>query len=323
MKWLPWFRHRRALRISLWHNFRPPPWGGGNQFMLALKKALFQLGAEVEENSGSPSIDAHVLHAIWFDVEAFRRTIHDREKVVIHRLDGPVSLYRADGSGQELDDRCFQLNSEFASVTVFQSRWSLDHNLNLGYQPVNPVIIPNASDPSIFHPYDRIRFNPDRKVRLISVSWSDNPNKGFDVYKWLETHLDWDRFDYTFVGNIPGQFERIQHIPPQPSAELASLLRQHDIFITASRNDPCSNSLIEALTCGLPALYLHSGGHSELVQDGGLPFTSVEEILPQLTRLVDEHEHFQRAIRPPQLNEIAGQYLALLREPEKIMEQFR
>jgi len=92
------------------------------------------------------------------------------------------------------------------------------------------------------------------------------------------------------------------------------MLKSHDIYITASRNDPCSNALIEALACGLPALYLNDGGHPELVRAGGLPFNHEEEILPQLEKLVENYESFQRLITVPSLDSVAQKYLSIIRE---------
>jgi len=134
------------------------------------------------------------------------------------------------------------------------------------------------------------------------------------VYKWIEDHLDWSRFEYTFVGNASEEFHRINHIPPVSSEELAAILRQHDIYITASRNDPCSNALIEALACGLPALYLNDGGHPELVGHGGLPFGKAEEIPGQLEKLVNGYEAFQRLITVSRLETVTEKYLSLVRE---------
>ena len=166
----------------------------------------------------------------------------------------------------------------------------------------------------LFRSRGRLPFDRKQKIRLISSSWSNNPRKGGPTYKWIEDHLDWDRFEYTFVGNASESFRRVRHIPPVPSEELASVLREHHIFITASRNDPCSNAVIEALACGLPTLYLDDGGHPELVGYGGLPFKSEDEILPQLERLVEDYESFQRLIVVSRLDDVADKYLTLIRE---------
>jgi len=90
---------------------------------------------------------------------------------------------------------------------------------------------------------------PQTKVKLIASSWSNNWRKGFDIYRFLDENLDFSKYEMTFVGNSPVKFKNIKQIPPVESRDLAELLRTHHIYITASQNDPCSNSLIEALSC--------------------------------------------------------------------------
>ncbi len=301
-----------GLTVGLWHSFFKPPYGGGNQFMLALRKGMSQFGVNVRENELQEDIDAYVLNSIHFDVERFLDFSLEHRLNVVHRIDGPIHLIR--GFDREKDELCFDLNSRFASATVLQSAWTYQRIVEMGYKPVNPVIIHNAVDSDIFHSKGRALFGRKRRTRLISTSWSNNPRKGGPTYKWIEEHLDWDRFEYTFVGKASDTFDRIRHIPPVPSNELADLLRSHDIYITASRNDPCSNALIEALACGLPALFLNDGGHPELVGMGGLPFTSNEEILSQLEEIVDNYESFQRLIAVPTLEDVAAKYLELIQE---------
>jgi len=302
----------KELTVGLWHTFFKPPYGGGNQFMMALRKALTNRGVEVRENELTERIDAYVLNSIHFDVDSFLAFGREHRLNIIHRIDGPIFLIR--GFDREKDELCYRLNEQFASATVLQSAWVYQRILDMGYNPVSPVIIHNAVDSEIFHSRGRAPFDPDRKIRLISTSWSNNPRKGGPVYKWIEDHLDWSRFEYTFVGNASETFHRVRHIPPVPSEELADILRSHDVYITASRNDPCSNALIEALACGLPALYVNDGGHPELVGAGGLPFSSEEEILPQLNKLVDNYTAFQRLITVSRLEDVGDKYLSLIRE---------
>ncbi|MDQ7782424.1 MAG: glycosyltransferase [Desulfomonilaceae bacterium] len=305
-------RGTSGLTVGLWHSFFKPPYGGGNQFMMALRKGLSGFGVTVRENELEQRIDAYVLNSIHFDVDRFLAFSLEHGLNVVHRIDGPIHLIR--GFDREKDELCFDLNSRFASATVLQSAWTYQRIVEMGYNPVNPVIIHNAADPDIFHSNGRAPFDRNRRTRLISTSWSNNPRKGGPTYKWIEEHLDWDRFEYTFVGNSSEAFDRIRHIPPVPSRELADLLRSHDVYITAGRNDPCSNALIEALACGLPALFLNDGGHPELVGMGGLPFTCREEIPARLDEIVDNYESFQRLIAVPKLEDVAEKYLALIRE---------
>jgi len=306
------FMVRRKTTIGAWHNFTKPPYGGGNQFMLALEKELQQRDIRVERNAIRPEIEAYVLNSIHFNVEKFLKLKKDKDIRVIHRIDGPISLAR--GFDREKDALCFRLNQEIASATVLQSNWTYQRIVEMGYQPVKPVVVHNAVDPDIFHKQGRVPFDRNRKIRLISTSWSDNTRKGGAIYKWIEENLDWNRFEYTFVGRVSEEFEFIRHIPPVSSQKLAQFLRQHDIYITAGQNDSCSNALIEALSCGLPALYLASGGHAELVGYGGLPFHDTEEILPQLDALVDDYETFQNLISVPSLTSVTNKYLDILRD---------
>jgi glycosyltransferase involved in cell wall biosynthesis len=300
------------LTVGLWHTFYKPPYGGGNQFMMALRKGLSQMDVDVRENELREGIDAYVLNSIHFDVDQFMDFSTRHRLNVVHRIDGPIHLIR--GYDREKDELCFDLNARFATATVLQSAWTYQRIVDMGYRPVNPVIIHNAVDSTTFHARGRIPFDPDRKIRIISSSWSNNPRKGGPMYKWIEDHLDWDRFEYTFVGNASESFDKIRHIPAVPSDELAQLLRNHDVYITASSNDPCSNAVIEALACGLPTLYLDDGGHPELVGQGGLPFKDEAEILQQLEKLVTNYETFQRLITVSRLEDVAAKYLAVIRE---------
>lgn len=303
---------RDQFRVGLWHKFVAPPYGGGNQFMLALRNALRRRGVAVVENELRDDVDVYLLNSVHFDIEQFMAFAGRHRLRAVHRIDGPIHLIR--GFDREKDELCFELNKRFAAATVLQSTWTYQRIAEMSYQPVKPVIIRNAVDPSIFHPRGRVNVEPGRKLRLIATSWSNNVRKGGPIYQWLEEHLDWERFEFTFVGNVSAPFKRAKSIPAVGSEELARILRQHDIYITASQNDPCSNAVIEALACGLPVLYRNDGGHPELVGYGGLPFVEQEEILPQLDRIAANYGMFQRLIAVPAMDEVAETYLTLLKE---------
>ena len=229
---------------------------------------------------------------------------------MVHRVDGPISVYRGFDDGT--DRGIVEMNHDLADVTIFQSRYSLDMHRELGFDLRNPVVIPNAVDPAIFHPPTVRVPLAGRRLRVIASSWSDNPRKGADTLRWLDGNLDFDRYQVTFVGNTQAKFERIRVLGPLPSRPLAELLRAHDVYLAASRHDPSSNALLEALACGLPAAFRRSGGHPELVGDAGIGFDDAEELSDVLERLAVELDARRAAIRVTTLADVADRYLGVL-----------
>ncbi len=305
-------RYRRSggADLALFHEFAPAPTGGGHQFLRALVSELERRGVAVELNRISRATPACLFNSFNFDFRRLRRFARPDCRMV-HRLDGPIGVYRGFDDGT--DARIAQVNGELADATVVQSQFSLEAHRELGIDLREPVVIANAVDPAIFDPPAARDPLDARKARLVAVSWSDNPNKGAEVFAWLDENLDWERYEMSFVGRSPAAFLRIRVRGPVPSRELANELRRHDVYVAASRNDPCSNALLEALACGLPAVYLASGGHPELVGDGGLPFVSAEEVPEVLERLLGEVDDRRGAIRVPSLEQVADRYLEVLR----------
>jgi glycosyltransferase involved in cell wall biosynthesis len=301
-----------GLRIGLWHEYVKPPYGGGNQFMMALRDEFLAQGADIVDNRLRPGVDVQLCNSTWFDVSRFERFSAQNRLRMVHRIDGPIVLYR--GTDRKLDDEVFAVNHRFATATVLQSQWSAETLERLGYHARRPTLIHNAVNGSIFHPRGRAPFSTDRRIRLISTSWSDNPRKGAETYRWLDEHIDPQRFEYTFLGRTQSTFRRIQHRPAVPSEQLADALRQHDIYIAPSRNEPCSNALIEALACGLPVIYRNEGGHPELVKGGGLGFDRDDEIPGLLDKLVSRYGQFQDKIDVEPMESVAGKYLDVLRD---------
>ena len=292
--------------LSIFHQFAPPPTGGGHQFLRAFWHETESRGLRVENNSISLSTRACLFNSFNFDERRLSR-LRRNSILYVHRVDGPIDIYRGRDDG--VDQLIWQTNLKFADKTIFQSHYSLEKHLELGMKFKDPKVVLNAVDPVIFNSQDREPFSRERKIRLIAVSWSDNTKKGASAYAWLDEHLDWERFEFTFVGRSPVKFKNIHMVSPVPSNKLAEILRQNDIYITASQNDPCSNSLLEALSCGTPALYLKSGGHPEIVREAGLGFDAAEEIPALLEKLSAEYESYQYNINLPSIQQVTSRYL--------------
>jgi glycosyltransferase involved in cell wall biosynthesis len=295
--------------LALFHELAPPPAGGGHQFLRALLRELEGRGLDVELNRISGGTRACLFNSFNFDFARLRRFARGDCRLV-HRVDGPVGAYRGFDDGT--DRRIAELNRALARATIVQSRYSLEKHHELGIELRDPVVIPNAVDPAIFHPPARREPVAGRRVRVIASSWSVNPRKGSETFAWLDRHLDRDRYELTYLGQPPVDFEWIRAIGPLPSDEVARELGEHDVYVAASRDDPCSNALLEALACGLPAAYLDSGGHPELVGEAGIPFRADDELPDVLERLVAELDRYRAAIAVPSISSVADRYLEVL-----------
>jgi glycosyltransferase involved in cell wall biosynthesis len=303
-------RSRRARRdLAVFHEFHVPPYGGGNQFLLALRGELERRGLTVEANRVSGGTPACLYNSFNFDFARLRRFRRPGVRMV-HRVDGPIGAYRGFDDGT--DRRIVEIN-ELADATILQSQYSLDKHIELGLTLRDPVVIQNTVDPAIFHPPTSREPLGGRPLRVIASSWSDNPRKGTDILQWLDRNLDFDAHELTFAGRTAQTFERIRVVGPLASEPLADLLRAQDVYLAPSRDDPCSNALLEALACGLPAAFLRSGGHPELVGEGGIGFEHAEELPGVFAQLREELDVRRAAIGVPSLAEVADRYLEVLR----------
>lgn len=301
---------RSSADLALFHEFAPPPTGGGHQFLRALVGELESRGLTVELNRISRGTDACLFNSFNFDFRRLRRFARDDVRFV-HRVDGPIGTYRGFDDGT--DARIAEINATLAHATIVQSRYSLEAHRALGIELAKPHLISNTVDGRVFHPPTAREPLGGRRVRVIASSWSDNPNKGADVLMWLDRNLDHERYELTFAGRTDEAFERIRVLGPIATEPLAAELQRNDVYLAPSRNDPCSNALLEALASGLPAVFRASGGHPELVGDAGVPFDEPDQAAGALDRIVAELDERRAAIRVPPIGEVADRYLEVLR----------
>lgn len=300
----------KSLKIHIAFSITDKAAGGGNQFLKSLAKYLRSVDA-YEQNAESADIILFNSHQRISEVAKIK--LRYPHKIFVHRIDGPMRLYNK--LTDKRDHIAYLANKYLADATIFQSRWSREQNYKLGlHENISETTISNTSDPSIFNRNEKVEFSTQRKIRLIATSWSRNWNRGFKIYKWLDENLDYNKYQMVFIGNSPVVFNNIQHIYPLKSEELTKYLKKSDIFITASQKDPCSNSLIEALHCGLPAVGLRDGGHPQIIGKGGVTFTRGEEILILLEKIIKNYHEYQANITVPSIEEVGRQYYDFMTE---------
>ena len=298
------------MKLAIAYTFMEGPYGGGNQFLKALRNQLAQQNSYTPDIKQASALLANAnpgsLSRLLRQLTAFKQQ-HPRKPIIV-RIDGPTSLVR--GKGAHIDQLTAKMIDLHADGLIYQSDWSKNKNREMfnTHAPYQTTIH-NAVNQKIFHPSATNPANPSNKIQLIASSWSSNMRKGFDIYKHLDQHLDWTRYAMTFVGNSPIPFRNINILPPVPSAELAQLLRQHHLYITASKNDPCSNALLEALACGLPAIVRNSGGHPELVANSGILFNDAEDVINAIDTAASQRPSLQVKIPSFSITAAAQKYI--------------
>jgi hypothetical protein len=295
--------------VSIFHRFQKPPYGGGNQFLMALTKELKIRGIDVGSNTVGARTKSVMFNSFEFDHRKLERFRKKYRAKFIQRLAGPIGVYR--GTDIQIDRDIWELN-KFADETIFISNYSYKKYLELGLEFKNPHIILNACDPEIFNRDGRLS-PPDgsRKIKLIATAWSNNPKKGGSLLSWLDEHLSHTKYELTFVGRTKATFKGAKIIEPVPSEELSKILKEHDIYIAPSEDDPCSNALVEALTCGLPAAFRLSGGHPELVREAGVSWNDGDSLISAIDKIAHNFPHYQSRISNPTIKEIADKYLEI------------
>ncbi len=291
------------MKIHILFKFMDGPWGGGNQFLKCLRDYFKHIGVYENDPEKADVILFNSHHYINKVVNIKRKY---PGKIIIHRVDGPVFLIR--GGDSKTDKIIFESNNRLSEGTIFQSHWSKTKCYELGFKgAMYEEVIFNAPAPGIFYTKDK-KSSKNRKIKIIATSWSSNFKKGFSIYKYLDEKLDFSKYEMTFVGNSPIKFDNIRYIQPLQSAKLADELRKHDIFITASLDDPCSNSLIEALNCGLPAVVRNSGGHPEIIGKSGVSFQGIEDVCDAIAIVAKNISMYSKNIKPLVISDIGRKY---------------
>ncbi|MEW5871406.1 MAG: glycosyltransferase family 4 protein [Chloroflexota bacterium] len=278
------------MRICIWYHTTQAAWGGSNSFLRSLAAQLERLGHEISRiprrtdeivlvNSWSQGGGRYLNPKAVASVQqggssgqlpSILGKLYGGGKPLVQRADGVARLYGRDDP--RADQTQFEI-ARLADCVIFQSQYSQASFAQAGVRPRQVQVIYNAVDGSVFYPSPEIQAVHSRQdLRLLAVSWSANPMKGFADLARL---ADLPGVKLRFVGNwcpeeAPG---KVQLLGRKTRSEIAALLRQSDVFVHAAQNDPCSNAILEALASGLPILYHDSGGNPELAQGYGLALT--------------------------------------------------
>lgn len=270
------------MKISIGTNIKDGPWGGGNLFAINLKKYLIDKNHSVIHHLLDDDIDVILMTEPRKTSESSAFTDKDIKKYIKYTNPESLVVHRIN----ECDERK-QTNyvnqllikaNKVAHYTVFVSKWLQILYLNQGLGKENSIVIKAGADKKIFNPSNKSSYLANNKIKIVTHHWGGNWNKGFEVYDKLDKLLiseKWkDKIEFTYIGNLPKnyKFKNTNYVTPRSGYELAEILKRNDIYVTGSLNEPSGNHHIEAAQCGLPLLYIDSGGIPEYCEGYGVKF---------------------------------------------------
>ena len=306
------FSRRGAADLALFHEFAPPPTGGGHQFLRALVGELERRGLAVEVNRISARNDAPASSTRSTSTSAGCAASRATTCASSTASTARSATYRGFDDGT--DARIAEINRELADATIVQSRYSLDAHRALGIELVDPRLDleHGRSGRSSIRPAEREPL-AGRRVRVIATSWSDNPNKGADVLAWLDRHLDHERYELTFAGRT----RRVVRARPRRSAR-SRRSRSPPSCGAATSTSPRAGTTRARTRCSRrsPAGCRPSSARAAATPSSSArrasPFDEPEEVAAALDRLVAELDERRAAIRVAPLAEVADRYLEVL-----------
>jgi glycosyltransferase involved in cell wall biosynthesis len=243
------------------------PWGGGNWWLAQTARHLGENGHDV-----GFALDGAADCIVIVDPRVGGNVVFGADEIETHRESHPRArcLHRINEcdlrKGTNEIDALLADANRVADHTVFISDWLRDYHVERWFDLSRPhSVISNGADPAIFNPAGSVELAPGGTMRLVTHHWSDNPMKGFDVYQEVDRLIAAGKLEDVelwVIGRWPSacDWQAARTFPPTTGQELADLLRQCHVYLTASRWEPGGMHHVEGAQCGLPVLYHEDGG---------------------------------------------------------------
>ena len=290
------------MKISIGTKIQDGPWGGGNLFAINFSEYLRNNGHEVVFNLSDDDIDIILLTEprktspssafTNFDVVNYLNYINN-DALVVHRINECD-----EHKDTNYINKYISYANQCADATIYVSKWikGLYDNFDEMKNKPNNVIYAGANE-KIFNSSKFKPWKGKEKIKIVTHHWSNNWNKGFDVYKKIDELLEQDEFqnnfEFNFIGRLPDgfKFKNVNLIEPLSGLDLAQELKNNHLYITGSINEPSGNHHIEAAQCGLPLMYIDSGGIGEYCENFGLEY-NLENLEEKLYELKNNYSYF-------------------------------
>jgi glycosyltransferase involved in cell wall biosynthesis len=261
--------------------------GGPASFNEKLGNGLRKLGVEVTYDFATPNL-ASVLVIAGTRHLRLLSSLKKKGIPIIQRLDGMNWVHRKRYTSlryylrSEVNNWILsEIRSRYASNIIYQSQFSQDFwNRKYGSKSSPNSVIFNGVDLDQFSPPNSPKADHDElNVIVVEGHIKNGLELGLDnVIRALNGYSKYaQKTVHLFVaGEVPNEIRKrlaegklidITWGGVISRLEIAEQLKQADLFFSAELNPPCPNSVIEAMSSGLPVASFESGAIRELVSD--------------------------------------------------------
>lgn len=266
--------------------------GGVESFMRNLERYLAQTGYSYLRKPDKARV---VFFPVTFDQPTLAR-LKARGGRVVQRVAGGYYESQHGEKFAEMNRPIADVYHNFADLVVFQSEYGKRQNFKIfGAKPDEQYkVIINGVDKSIFSPAIQ---KPDREViKFVSTGSFRKEVMLKPAISALDSLAGEYNFEYWIIGEVTNPelmkyIDRpyVRYMAKMPLSNLAEKLRKSDAFIHTQINDICPNSVLEAISTGIPVIGFASGSLPELLFFGHDLLAEMPEELIQ--KVADANHH--------------------------------
>jgi hypothetical protein len=302
-------------KLKIFINFEPKdvPYGGGNSFTLNLckyinKSKYFEYIFELNENT---LIDIYLIVDFRKDGifkkysvnEIYKHKNKNKNGIIFYRVND-CDITRINGNREKDILKYFDKIDYFVFNSNFIKDYYFDKYDILITKPYS--VIYNTTNNEYFNLIKEPIIH--EKTRIVTHHWSDNINKGYDIYQQIYNIIKEkynDNFEFVFIGRKYNDKYK-NDIPkingPYHGYQLAQNLKKCDIYVSASIYDACPMHILEGLSCGLPVLYIdHDGGGKDICnlsnEKIGESFKDINSFIDGLNRIYSNYNFYVNNIK--------------------------
>jgi hypothetical protein len=291
---------KKKIFINLKPNKEISSNGGGNFFVINLEKYL-------KENNFKVTYDLEENIDLIFIIDPRKNNAFNKkfglEEILEYKKKNPntILIYRVNENDIKreisIDIEPILVNTmKSVDYVVFVSEWLQKYFIDKYKLSIKSTSIINGCDIKHFYIKKKDEKFKNNKIRLVTHHHSSNYLKGFHIYNEIDKLLEKRKdIEFTFIGNYNEKYKpkNIKLLPSCSGKKLGDLLRNNDIYLTATQYEPGAMHYVEGLSCGLPVLYcVNGGGAHEVCKVAGEEYNDINSMLVKMDLIKKNYEKY-------------------------------